>query len=225
MNKSNKKIMDADKFFNMINKSKFELDHNCSEDFRTSGKQFIYKISGWHLKDSKLLNRMIRYDKHATCYGCFNKCNYDSFKFVKTISYSKLKSKIDKILKYLEPESTDDEMDNYINELSKIPNIICMCDTCYGNIEFKNIPKAPNNINHIIEKYRPSFGDMGKLHIEMNSIRKLIMQRIKKLKNNNNNLTRCMNYLSEENKKMETNVKVEETKYNVLIKYIIVKLN
>lgn len=207
--------MDTGKFFKIINK--FDCCE-CSDEFKVSGKKVLYKISGWHLKDSMLLNKMIKYNKHAVCYGCFNRCNYDSFDLVKTIPYNKLKEKIEKILKYLEPDSTEKEIEHYRCELNKIPNIICICDSCYENIEFKNIPKAPNNINHIIERYRPKLGDIGKLHMDMMGIHKLIIQRIKKLKNNNNHLTRCMNYLGEENKKMEKCVKLEENKYHELIK-------
>lgn len=215
--------MYVEKFFNMIRESEDEstskTDCNCcSSEFKMSGKKFIYKISGWHEKDPQLLNRMIRYNKHAVCYSCFNRCNYDSFEFVKTISYHKMKAKIDKILIYLNPDSTKEEMDHYACELNKIPNILCICNNCYENIEFKNIPKAPNNINHIIEKYKPNLGDIGKLHMDMIGIHKLIIKRIKKIKNNNNHLTRCMNYLGDENKKMESCVKIEEVKYNELIK-------
>jgi len=74
------------------------------------------------------------------------------------------------------------KLEHYVNELSKNPKYLCICNTCYETINFQNIPKAPNNINHIIEKYRPKLGDIGKLHVEMVGIHKLIMQRIKKLK-------------------------------------------
>lgn len=214
--------MDTKRIFEIINQHKFGCEHECDYDgvdeFKISGKRFLYTISGWHSKDSMLLNKMIKYNKHAVCYGCFNRCNYDSFEFCKTIPYNKLKNKIDKILDYLKSDSTDKEMAHYRSELDKIPNILCICNTCYNDIGIKNIPKSPNNINHIIEKYRPMLGDIGKFYMDMNGLNKLMTNKIKKLRNNNNHLRNCMNYLSEENRKMEKCVAVEEKKYNELIK-------
>lgn len=206
-------------FFDML--KKFESGKNVDgwlNEFKQDGQLFIYKISGWHLKDSRLLNKMIKFNKHAVCYGCFSKCNYNSFKLAKTLPYEKMRLKKDNILSVLKKQSTDDELIYYKSELDKIPNILCICDICYNNIRIDNVPKAPNNINHVIEKYNPNLCTLGKLHMDMVSVNRMIAQKIKKLKNNNNHLTRCMNYMTDENNKMTKCVKVEEEKYNKLLK-------
>ena len=178
----------------------YDEEHN---DYSNKFKILNYILLGWFDKDLKLLNTLLKYNKSAICFSCYKKCGYDNLRVSKTIPYSKIKKKLT-------------ELNICINSF---PNIYCICNDCFKNIDNNFIVKAPKNMNDIINRFDINNSyNVWMFNLLQNNYFKL-NRKICDLNNESIKLMHVKNCLEDNNSRMNNYIILEKEKFNHINKY------